>query len=359
MDKELISSIVLSRLKGIGSRTFKRLVDYFGSAQKVLNGQISKDIEEVCGTSILRILDSIKREDFEKAVIEVEIAQKMNVNLIYYTSEEYPFLLRNIPDPPAILYIKGRYPNNTNLLSVVGTRKPSSYGKYIVEKIVRPIAKSDISIVSGFATGIDALSHKVAIEEGRYTLAVLGNGIDVIYPPENKKLYQEIQENGCIISEFPFGTQPSKYTFPLRNRVIAGLSYATLVVEAPEKSGSLITARLAFDYSRIVFTVPASINLPSAAGNNKLIKENIALPVTSQEDIFSNLPFLKNQNRQTKPFIQLSEKEEKILEFLNQPRYLDDILEMFSFDPDIDTILFRLTTHNLIREEGNFYYRIG
>lgn len=359
MEDEIKNSIVLSNLKGIGKRTFKSLLERFETAKNVLDIKNREIIQREFGNNVFNILNSIKKEDFDKAVKELEKAQKLNIKIIPYSSREYPSLLKQIPDPPAVLYMKGNWQTNLNSISVVGTRNPSSYGKYIVENIVRQIAKNPVSIVSGFAYGIDSLSHKVALEEDCYTVAVLGNGIDIIYPPENRKLYYQIEEKGCIISEFPIGTPPSKYTFPMRNRIIAGLSYATFVVEAPAKSGSLITANIAFEYSRPVFTVPANINVVSATGNNKLIKENIAIPVTSAEDIFLNLPFLLKNNMSEKSLLDLSDKEKDVLEFLTQQRYIDEILERFNLDPEIDNILLMLQIKNLIKQEGNFYYRIG
>lgn len=359
MNHEVVACIVLSRQKGIGYRTFKGLVDKFGSAADVLKPENLEIVREEFGQTVYNILKNISDQEFAAVDKEIRKLEKTDIKVVPYTHPEYPLNLKQIPDPPAVLYIRGKIPTNLKYVSVVGTRKPSSYGRYVVENLVRPLAKNGVCIVSGLATGIDAIAHQIAIEEDSFTVAVLGSGVDVVYPPENKRLYEKIVEHGCVISELPPGTKPSKYTFPARNRIIAGLSFATFVVEAPEKSGSLITANLAFEYSRVVITVPANINLPSAAGNNILIKENIALPVVSFEDIISNLPFITESTVKSQNNRQFSDKEKQVLDYLNSPKHIDQIKEYFGFDPEVDSILFSLEIEGLIRGENGLYYRIG
>lgn len=359
MEREILSCLVLSGLKGIGSRTFKALVDEFGSGEMVL----STDKERVAkfGKTVVDVISSVKEEDFEKAYREMEKAQKLNIRIIPYTSGEYPRLLKSIPDPPPVLYVKGNSLPDENLLSVVGTRKPSNYGRYVVENLLRPAIKEGICVVSGMATGIDYLSHSVALEEGGVTVAVLGSGVDVVYPPESRKLYDRIQENGCVISELPIGTKPSKYTFPSRNRIIAALSYVTFIVEAPDKSGSLITAQFAHQYSRLVLTVPGNINMPTLSGNNSLIRQGIAVPITSLEDLYTELPFLRNRENSS-PYLEgkkLSELEVELLNFLVVPKHTDEILERFNFDSRVDEALIGLVLKGMVQEEGGYYYRAG
>lgn len=357
MDNEIMASLLISNCKGVGSRIFKNLVDSFGTASQVLKNL--ETVKEIFGDSIYNTLNCISKDDFLLAEDAIKKSDKQGIKIIPYSSDEYPKILKHIPDPPPVLYVKGNLPDNLKCISIVGTRKPSTYGKYIIENIVRPLAKNGVCIVSGLATGIDTMAHIVALEEEAFTVAVLGNGIDIVYPPENKKIYEMIGEKGCLISEFSPGTKPSKYTFPLRNRIIAGISYATIVVEAPEKSGSLITANLAFEYSRVVLTVPANINLPSASGNNKLIKENIAIPVVSFEDIISNIPFLLSKKSSKSLNRELSDKEKEILNFISSQKHIDEIKEHFNFDEEIDSILFNLIVDGIAKEENGFYYRIG
>lgn len=359
MYDETIACIVLSRQRGVGHKTFKNLVDRFRSATDVLKPENLEVVKEEFGQQIYATLKNIPEEEFTTVENELKMLEMSDIKVVAYTHPDYPINLRQIPDPPAVLYAKGNLPTGLKYVSVVGTRKPSSYGRYLVENLVRPLAKNGVGIVSGLATGIDAMAHQVAVEEGAFTLAVLGNGVDVVYPPENRRLYDKIVEHGCVISELPPGTKPSKYTFPARNRIIAGLSFATFVVEAPEKSGSLITANLAFEYSRIVMTAPANLNLPSATGNNKLIRDNIAIPVTSFEDIVSNLPFLWENSVKTNHNRHLSDRERQLLDYLTSPKHMDEIKEKFEFNPEVEFMLFNLEMEGLIREENGFYYKIG
>ncbi len=352
---EILISLELLFVKGLGSSTVKKLIQNYQTFINIVN-QSFGEIESNFGKNVAELI--LKRDQKLKdlALKEYVKAIKNNVTLIPLSSNEYPLLLKEINDPPIILYTKGKLKDLTNSISVVGTRKYSQYGIYIVNNLVRELAKNGISIISGLALGIDGLSHKVTLEEDGYTVAVIGNSLDFIYPPENRKLYQEIEEKGCIISEFPFGTKPSTYTFPRRNRIIAGLSYATFVVEAPKESGSLITAKYANDYGRLVFTVPANINLNSASGNNLLIKEG-AIPIVNFEDFKEYLPYL-NYNQFKEDIINFSHEEMEILKIIgNEKVYIDSILERFN-NNNIYEILNQLVLKGVLNEEFGFYYRI-
>ncbi|MEZ0322949.1 MAG: DNA-processing protein DprA [Hydrogenothermaceae bacterium] len=354
LEREIAFSLALSKVKGIGYRIFKILVEKFGSATlAVENIHKLNDISK----NLIQAVESISDRDLEDGYRQIEKANKLGVKIVPLSNSDYPKLLKEIPDPPPILYVKGNFPIPQNTLSVVGTRNPSVYGKFLVENIVRPLAKEEVNIVSGLAFGIDSMAHKVALEEGSFTTAVLGHGIDFIFPSQNKGLYEKIVSNGCLISEFPLGTKPSKYTFPQRNRVIAGISYGTIVLEAGLRSGSLITAKYADGYSRVVFTPPGNLNQESTLGNNLLIKQGIAIPILSVDDIFKEVPFLSNFVE--KEYMTLTDVEEKILSLLTSPKHIDQILEEFDFNPEIDSILLEMTLKGIIKEEGGFYYRTG
>lgn len=354
LEREIAYSLALSKVKGIGYRTFKILIDRFGSAVATVEN-IHK-FEDI-GKNLIQTVESICDKDLEDGYKQIEKASKLGVKIVPLSSPDYPKLLKEIPDPPPVLYVKGNFPIPENTLSVVGTRNPSVYGKFLVGKIVRPLAKEGVNIVSGLVSGIDSMAHRAALEEGSFTTAVLGHGIDFVFPPQNKALYEKIVNNGCLISEFPLGTKPSKYTFPQRNRVIAGISYGTIVLEAGLNSGSLITARYADGYSRVVFTPPGNINQESTLGNNLLIKQSIAIPLLSVEDIFNEISFLSKDFQRED--IELTDIEKKILSLLTSPKHIDEILEEFNFDVEIDNILFEMTLKGLIKEEGGFYYRTG
>jgi DNA processing protein len=256
---------------------------------------------------------------------EYELMVKEGVRAVTRIDEDYPALLNELYDPPGVLFVRGALPDETKKhLAVVGSRKATSYGYAAVEKIIEPIAKSGVVIVSGLAYGIDSLAHKKTVECGGTTVAVLGSGIDhaSIYPSQNRTLASHIiASGGAVISEFPVGTPPLRHHFPFRNRVIAGLSHGTLVIEAALKSGSLITARSALESGREVYAVPGSIHSPLSEGPNNLIKMG-ATPVTSPEDIFE-----MKMKKDVGPAYEPQSKNERIIYELlsSEPLHVDEI----------------------------------
>lgn len=239
-----------------------------------------------------------KRADID---LNTEIARliRARARLITLIDDDYPALLKPLADAPPVLYVRGTLsPHDTRALAVVGTRRATSYGRDATTKLVGELAANGVTIISGLAQGIDAAAHSVTLREGGRTIAVLGSGIDIIYPRENTALAQKITEQGALISEFPIGASPNARNFPRRNRVISGLALGLLVVEAPEDSGALITATYAAEQGRDVFAVPANIFNPSGTGTNRLIQEGAKL-VTSASDILEELN-LSYDNLQTR-----------------------------------------------------------
>ena len=233
----------------------------------------------------------LKPSNSEEIDREIERAERDGVFLIPIGDERYPDILMEINDPPPLLYVKGKVDILKSFsIAIVGSRRATSYGKMVAKQLARELARIDITIISGLAYGIDSAAHSGALNVGN-TVAVLGNGIDIVYPSSNKRLFNEIVKNGCLVSEFPFGTRPQKWTFPKRNRIIVGLSRGVVVVEAAKKSGSLITARLALEEGREVFAVPGNIFSSTSEGTNNLIK-NGAKCVTSFEDILDEFPYV-------------------------------------------------------------------
>ena len=218
----------------------------------------------------------------------MDALDKMGISVVTCLDELYPHNLLNIYDRPAFFYVLGRLDNEDVPLAIVGSRNASTYGRYTTDRISRELALRGITIVSGMARGIDSCAHRGALAAKGRTIAVLGSGLDVIYPPENKKLFDAISSNGAVISEFPLGTQPLSYNFPARNRIISGLSYGVVVVEAGEKSGSLITAKLAMEQGREVFAIPGAIDSASSRGTNSLIKQGAKL-VENIDDILEDI----------------------------------------------------------------------
>lgn len=220
---------------------------------------------------------------------DFEFCQKENIKIIDLTSKNYPHNLLNIPSPPPLLYCKGDLlPQDEVSISIIGSRKYTEYGKICTKNFVQQLSACNITIISGMAYGIDSFSHSYAIANNGRTIAVLGSGIDVIYPKENQKLYYEIIEHGAVISEFPLHTPPISKNFPIRNRTVAGMTLGTLVIEANKKSGTMITARLAGEYGRNIYAIPGQIFSQSSLGTNLLIKDGAKL-VTSAQDIVEDI----------------------------------------------------------------------
>ncbi len=262
---------------------------------------------------------------------EWEKLEQHQIKFITLKDQEYPLLLREIPYPPLGLYLQGEIPKNSNFLSVVGTRKISPYGKLAIEKLLKDLIPYHFVIISGLALGVDTLSHEIALDEGGKTIAVLGTGLDRIFPATNKFLSQKIIQNGTLISEYPLGTPPLKHHFPWRNRIISGLSPATLVIEAPEKSGALITANFALEQNRDVFAIPGSIFNKNSLGPNNLIKIGAKL-ISQTEDILEEYHLEISTISQISKTIDKhfdNQLEKEIYEILetSEPLLVDKIIE--------------------------------
>lgn len=274
--QKLISYIQLINTSGIGPVNFKKIVSRYGSVERAL--------EELAS----------KRKIFPKAKAEEELmtAEIKKVQIITVEDELYPYNLKQIEDAPPILYALGDTGllKNDNMLAVVGSRNASLSARKLAEQIAADIAKQNIIVVSGMARGIDAAAHTGALRANGKTIAVVGTGVDVVYPKENEKLYQELAKNGLVLSEYPFHTQPQASNFPRRNRIVSGLSKGILVVEAGVQSGSLITAHQALEQGRDVYAVPGAPYDGRASGCNKLLKDGAVL-VESAEDILENFNF--------------------------------------------------------------------
>lgn len=272
--------------------------------------------------------------EFEKILT---LAEKQQIGILSVFSEDYPFNLRNIFDAPVILYYKGKLDRADKFsISIVGTRSPTEYGKYTCEIFTEKLSKLKLPVISGFARGIDSIVHRICMKNNNLTYAVLGSGVDIIYPSENRKLYFDLIENGALISEFPIGAKPDKVNFPRRNRIISGISLGTLVIESGIKGGSLLTAEFAIDQNREVFATPGYINSKQSDGTNELIKKGQAKLVTDIEDILNELdhklkPVLKREIAVKEESIvnELSMFEKKIYEVLDhQSKHIDMINEM-------------------------------
>ena len=289
MRADLADWIALNMIRGIGPRTANQLIDRFGSpAQVFAASRLSLEKEGLKPKTVQELHDS---EILEKANAEIERLEQLGAVVITLEDEDYPPLLREIYDPPIALYVRGDLKKACArpCLAVVGSRRSSTYGVNAALSLSRDLAQNGLTIVSGLARGIDASAHRGALEAGGLTVAVVGTGLETTYPKEHKKLEGEIAANGAVVSEFPLGTPPLPQNFPYRNRVLSGLCFGVLIVEAAEHSGSLITARLANEQGREVFAVPGNITSQTSFGPNFLIKDGAKL-VQQWRDVVEELP---------------------------------------------------------------------
>ncbi len=338
MDEEKLNNFNRTRclleLEGIGIVRLLKLVEIFGSLNNVFKcnkeSLIAKGkISEVLSERIYRQIKTYNSSNskFEK---EIKTLTKLGGNIVTYWDSEYPQQLKNIYYPPLILYILGTYKqDDAQSISIVGTRKCTDYGKSVTNYFSSELAKQNITIVSGMARGVDSVAHKSAIKAGGRTIAIIGSGLDIIYPPENGKLFSEITENGAIISEFPLGTKPDAQNFPKRNRIIAGLSLGTLVAETKENGGAMQTAKFALDQNKEVFAIPGNITSEQSRGANILIQRNGAKLVSEPDDILVELQLkLEPATKRNipKPKLDLSLFEGKIYDTLESiPKQIDRI----------------------------------
>jgi DNA processing protein len=281
--------LILNAINGFGIKRIRRLIERFGSAAEALRAPVDAllDVKGLPQASRIN-LQSFSSEDFLK--MDHAACEKFGARVVTFLDDEYPAGLHNIPDPPAVLYVSGTFPKRLDCaVGIVGARRASLYGLHIAERFAVELAELGIPIISGLARGVDAAAHKGALRAGGDTMAVLGCGLDVIYPPENRELYNEIRRKGCLISEFPFGYPPLPVNFPRRNRIVSGLALGIVVVEANIKSGALITAGFALEQGREVFAVPGRIDNDMSGGPHALIKQG-AKAVVCIEDILEELP---------------------------------------------------------------------
>lgn len=334
---EKIYAIWLSELFGVGSKVPSVLCEYYDSFEAIYNA----DYEELAMIESIsqNHLEKLKNKSLVRATEIMEECLALNIDVLTIFDGRYPENLKNISDPPVLLYVKGKFPDMKNIpaIAIVGSRKPSNYGAKMTGKIAEDLGHKGFIIVSGMARGIDTFSHQGAIKAEALTIAVLGCGVDVLYPPENGAIKDLIEQSGAVVSEFAPGTAPLPPHFPIRNRLISGLSNAVLVVEGKASSGSTITGNLAQDQSREVFCLPGNVDNPLSAAPHKLIRDGARL-VTCAEDIIMDLGYMlveetdkdrkeTNQQRMNIVFEKLTGDQRKIAEVLdsNTPMHIDEI----------------------------------
>ena len=340
------------------------LLDHFESAQAAWSAS-KKELESVPGFA--GEADAfLQRRSQAPLDRELEALQRHKLRVLTLADPQYPSPLRQVKAPPPVLYVQGEYqPRDQLALAVVGTRRASAYGRRAAETLTRALAEQGLTIVSGLALGIDTIAHQSALAAGGRTLAVLGSGLLCIYPPRNRALAERIACQGALLSEFPLHAEPAPWTFPRRNRVISGLSRGVLVVEAPLKSGALITAKTALDQGREVLAVPGAITHPNAQGCHHLIKSGAKL-VEGAQDVLEEFPELtgllqKGADRSHAPPPSLSDEQRRVLEALDfEPIHINALIEQLGVGAaHVSAALVELEMLGLVSEtEAKHYVRL-
>jgi DNA processing protein len=358
-----LSWLALALTPGLASRLSARVLRKVGSPDGVFRA--SRAELESCNLPAQVAQAIVKKESFKRAEKELDGVRKIaNCRLLNWTEPEYPQTLLQIYDPPVLLYVRGDVQIlNLPSLGIVGTRRPTLYGTQMAQRLGRDLAARGLVIASGLARGIDAIGHQGALDANGRAIGVLGTGIDVCYPKENKKLYEKVLERGAIISEFPLRTHPAPENFPVRNRIVAGMPLGVVVIEGAQYSGSLITARLAMEFGREVFGVPGNVTQPVSFAPNLLIKQGAKL-VTNAEDVIEELPTPvraalvqaeqpEAEQRNLLAAASLNGSEKKLYELLSadEPRHIDDIVERSGLNSsEVLATLFTLEMKGIIRQ---------
>lgn len=321
MKNELLYQIALTKIPLVGSITAKTLVSYCGGAKAVFEAT-KKQLLEIPGVG-KAVVSNIKNHNvFEEAELELEFIKAQNIQCLFYTDEKYPQRLKHFDDSPSLLYYKGNADlNHPRIVSIIGTRKPSAYGKAICEEIVEELLPYNVLVISGLAYGIDVTAHKKSVLMKIPTVGVLGHGFNMVYPPEHRRVTNDMIEHGGVLTEYTHLEEPLREHFPMRNRIVAGMCDALIVVETMKKGGSMITADLANGYNKDVFALPGRARDKKFGGCNFLIKNHKAQLIENGDDIVNIMrweQFEKNKNIQTQLFVQLSDREQKVVDVLKE-----------------------------------------
>lgn len=368
---EVLSWLMLKSVPGVGNHLFKRLMDRFGSPRQVFAASRA-DLTSVAGLSD-RIADAVRGAVLKDALKrEIDLAREHKIRIITMADPEYPPLLHHIPDPPPILYVKGDLSGTETSVAVVGSRNASRYGISTARRLSRDLAARGMAVVSGMARGVDTAAHEGALAGGGRTFAVLGCGLGMIYPPENRDLCHRIIGSGAVISEFPVLEEPNAYNFPARNRIIAGMSLGTVVVEAARRSGSLITARLAAEQGREVFAVPGSVESARSIGTHNLLKQGAKL-VAVAGDVIEEFYQFRSSDQPAGPSApreaaspaspeELTSEETRVLDALDAyPAQMDDLSRKTGLSPGrLSIVLLNLELKGMaVQHPGKYFTKHG
>lgn len=344
-------------IKGIGAVRMQGLVAYFGDLESAWKADPAELARAGLGAKLVeRVLGARKQVNLDQVWAKIEA---QGIQIFTWQDESYPARLREIDQPPPVLYVRGEYlPDDVFAVAIVGTRKVTPYGRQVTEEIASFLAANGITIISGLARGVDVIAHQTALKAGGRTLAVLGSGVDRIYPPEHRGLAEQMMTRGAIISDYAVGTPPDASNFPPRNRIISGLSLAVVVVEAAETSGALITAEFAAEQGREVFAVPGSILAPQSKGTNKLI-QNGALPLLSPNDLMQALDLTRiGEKKMVRKLVPSDETEARVLDVLGpEPVHVDEIRNLANLPIEkVSATLALMELKGMVRQVGGMNY---
>jgi DNA processing protein len=356
-DTERRHWIAFHRIRGVGSVRLGLLVERFGTAERAWNAPLGELKSAGVGSDLAEAIVAERKHIDPQS--ELESLGRHNAHAVLLTDPDYPRLLRQINSPPPVLYVRGSLAATDDLaVALVGTRRSTAYGNDITRRFARDLAAGEVTTVSGLAAGIDTIAHRETLDAGGRTLAVFGCGVDTIYPPRNRRLADEIVERGALVSEYPLGTTPAAQNFPVRNRIISGLSRAVVVIEAPVRSGALITASFAADQGRDVYAVPGSALSSASAGCHNLIRDGATL-VTSAEQILEQL----NVDRiiahaQTRIALPETDAERILLALVGaEPRHMDDLCHESGLPiHETSGTMLAMELKGLVRQAGAQYY---
>lgn len=344
-------------VKGIGSVRFQRLLERFGDGESAWRAAPADLARAGLGLKMIERLVAI-REKVDLSLLWDQMQAK-GIQVLTWLDEGYPQRLKEIDQPPPVLYLRGELlPEDAWAVAIVGTRRVTPYGRQVTEEIASYLASNGITVVSGLARGVDAIAHNAALRAGGRTLAVLGSGVDRIYPPENRALAEQMIQRGAVMSDYVPGTPPESSNFPPRNRIISGLSMAVVVIEAGETSGALITAEFAAEQGREIFAVPGNILAPQSKGTNKLIQQG-ALPLLSASDIMQALNLTRvGQQKAARKALPADDLEAKLLDTMGeQPLHVDEIRNQTGLPVEkVSATLIMMELKGMVRQVGNMHY---
>ncbi len=355
---EMLPWVSLHMIPRLGSAVIGRLVETFGSPERVFEAE-RPELLKIVGLKPEAARHIAERTSVQAAEKELKKVESQGARIITFADRSYPELLKQIHNPPMMLYAKGLdFPKDKRSIAIVGSRNPTRYGFDAAETFGSDFAARGITVISGMARGIDSAAHIGCLRGGGFTVAVIGTGIDVVYPSENKTLFNKIAEKGMILSEFAMGSPPEPWNFPIRNRIISGLCEGIVVVEATKKSGSLITASLALEQNREVFAVPGSIHSFKSTGTHHLIKQGACL-AEKADDVLEEMGFSAKSRKQANPATQngertppLDEREKKIFALLGDyPVHMDQIMREAKFEAgEAASLLMEMELKGLVKQ---------